>query len=682
MAAVVALNTRLVSDSGLAKHRAQAVALAQDKLEELRTNLTANNFSLLTGGEDSCGSTTYPCGSAGFNRVWTITNNTGIPGEVSKNITVTVNWQDEKDDVQDVTLSSIVSWDDPVKQMLAVDDSDFEGLKSISPPTGGGKMNFSEFNPAGATSVKTPSGEKFGLAVVEYDNGVAVHDTTMDITEDQVWMTTDPGVIEITGTIKLSESDPPNNFSSDSSDTSRYFFDNNEYAKQSVLRSIAADAGICREKLHEEDGATYLDYLCYVGSKWYGRIGVMAVDGNRMLQNIEYYKSSPGSKPDRLCPHTYRYGSSCLLTGEFALEWDGETTVYCEGSPGKSYQFQVASVEGVHSETGEPMFYGTLFDQNFVVQHFDSECFDSVLIAGDITVTGDESAGIDKNEITVSASGDAFGCTFPSTAARNTDDDIKTGYYSCSIPKGWSGTINFSSARCTSITPASQSYANTEENQDLDMIAAGCIGNTYIVSGAVNDGILAFNPAIGFYIGDSLIDFVTCNLTDSASAYECRDVPGGTAGKVGFTAENCSADIDVYVDVTDTNVVNANATGWDISKCSKVTYTVTGFVNNSDGKWEVGSGKTKEDVTSIRVSQQIAGETSETICDTVSVGSKSSMSISYSCAFDAYPNREVSIRVRACPADGSPCMIESSPKILTLGNAKSFPLEHFTLKAP
>ncbi len=478
---LAALNGRLVSDTNQSKNRALATALAQQKIEELRTNLinetggaANNNFAELASGSDLCGSTTYSCGSAGFARSWDVFDQGVVPN--AKEIGVTVSWDDAKDGSQAITLSSMVGWDQPLLSIYGRDDGDFDDVGTIPKPTGGGELYFSDPGDMSEQAL-VENNTDYGVQLREFDQGVVLYGTDEGV---HVWMTTSPGVIKIEGTIKLSTVHPPKHFSNDS--------------MYGSLRSIAADAGICREK-ENDNGTTdstnddYLDFVCYVGRYWYGRVGVMAVE-DAMLVHVHERDSS---HPDRPCPLTYRYGNSCEVTGEYELSGYGTE---CLNSPVNPSFFPAETVV-THSETGDPLLYGTLANQNFVIQAGDVSCtdevgFEEVAISGAISLTGDDPyMGIIVNQINATVSGATSGCIVNKDA-----DDQTIGSYMCGVPQDWTGTLTFGGSNCSGLPIVATDWETTAvgSDQTYDVEITGCVGQTEVIVGELGSSAVVFNP--------------------------------------------------------------------------------------------------------------------------------------------------------------------------------------------
>ncbi|MTW23111.1 type IV pilus modification PilV family protein [Allochromatium palmeri] len=660
MTTVAALNGRLISDSSLAKNRAQAVALAQEKIEELRTNLVnnstsaANNFFILASGSDNCSDnpSPYPCGSAGFQRAWTLSNHSAIPN--SKNVRVSVTWTDSQNQAQSVVLSSLVTWDNPLMQNAATDDQDFMNLGGFPDPTGGGNLQLSNpTNIIGDNPTIAKDNAEFNLRVVEYEGGVAVYDPTIT-NENQVWLTTDPGVIEIKGNIKLSTLAPPNNFEND--------------AMLGNLRSIAADAGICREIVNNNETTSdtsddYLDFLCYVGSNWYGRIGIMAVNDGQMI-NIEHVGN--GNNADRLCPHTYRYGSNCAVTGNFSLTSSPEGQInYCLGSATNPNFVPVTTVV-LNTQTEEPMLFGTLMGQDFVIQDSDTPCSGTLSISGTINLSGDSTRGIVKNVISATPSGATSGCT-----VFENDSNPTSGNYLCYVPEGWSGNVTFTAENCSGLPAPRQYSALTADQTAEDINISNCIGDTITIRGSIANLDLALDPDVVFKDGlGNAVGGIICYVPGSNSAdYECTNIPGSATGQVVVNAENCSSEI-TSTSASYTEDTSVNITGWDEVTCSKIDYVINGtFTLLGTNKWEVGSGNSKESV-----------KPTLTGCMENPTITLDRSVYTYSCKVTSYPNRPIEITGTACPEDGFPCMtVTPSPLEVNLGNTNPIPQKNFNV---
>jgi Tfp pilus assembly protein PilV len=133
MLAIAGFQTSLSRNSEVAKQRAEAVRLAQQKIEDLRSfsqlsssatgvvdyaNDVVSGSDTITGGS-TYNTTTYSSNTA-FTRTWTVTkdgtNSYASDGsDLQKWINVSVAWTDRTGTNQSVTLNSVISRSDPQK---------------------------------------------------------------------------------------------------------------------------------------------------------------------------------------------------------------------------------------------------------------------------------------------------------------------------------------------------------------------------------------------------------------------------------------------------------------------------------------------------------------------------------------------------------------------------------------
>lgn len=124
-----------VEGTGTAKVRAEAVALGEQKLEELRSYLTKDDFDIDTVSGNGLGDYSGVDYAENFTRRWTVSNN----GVNQKEIAVTVSWTDSANDPQQVQLSSLVLGIPPTQAA-----SNFAGVIAVRT---GGVPNWPAANP-------------------------------------------------------------------------------------------------------------------------------------------------------------------------------------------------------------------------------------------------------------------------------------------------------------------------------------------------------------------------------------------------------------------------------------------------------------------------------------------------------------------------------------------------------
>ena len=118
MLSLAGMQNSLSRNADVAKQRSEAIRLAQEKIESLRSytgidvtlieqssiSSTALNWNMLTGGNDSI--TT----NAAYTRTWTLG---GSSADLMRGLTVGVTWTDRANEAQSITLSTVLSKTDP-----------------------------------------------------------------------------------------------------------------------------------------------------------------------------------------------------------------------------------------------------------------------------------------------------------------------------------------------------------------------------------------------------------------------------------------------------------------------------------------------------------------------------------------------------------------------------------------
>lgn len=118
MLALVSMQSTLSRSADVAKQRTEAMRLAQDKIEELRSytgiSSGAINWNNLANGSDTISSYTVAGvtqnTNTSFTRTWTLG---GAVGDSQRPLNVTVAWTDRANEAQQVTISSVIAKVDP-----------------------------------------------------------------------------------------------------------------------------------------------------------------------------------------------------------------------------------------------------------------------------------------------------------------------------------------------------------------------------------------------------------------------------------------------------------------------------------------------------------------------------------------------------------------------------------------
>jgi Tfp pilus assembly protein PilV len=109
--ALVKMQSQMISGNSTAKQHSEATTLVEQKIEELRSYAnTSNNPGQATYNAIVTADDTIEGSNAIYNRVWIITPNTSLN---SKNVTVTVSWNDQTDTKQSITETTTIAEIDP-----------------------------------------------------------------------------------------------------------------------------------------------------------------------------------------------------------------------------------------------------------------------------------------------------------------------------------------------------------------------------------------------------------------------------------------------------------------------------------------------------------------------------------------------------------------------------------------
>lgn len=316
---IAKLNSFLIDVGGQAKARAQAVQLAEAKVEEWRSIIVNSSFNsvpstcpppvppTVVGSETLTSVFAVGQSSAQFTRAWSIEKTCSLSDEVTgARVEVTVSWLDRASVTQSVTVSSLIAWDDP--GMAA-------GLwKSESSPSGG--------------YARVPTGRAtLGAGTVAPPGSVGADGLTTLQGADNKWR-----LVNASGTVLLTASVANEAFS---------VIEGNVYIDQAALGSLTksviyvviSDASYCSmtpsNALTNLGGGSiykYFSYKCYLGADWYGNIGVVRTDnantndrvcvGDPNVTEVSYASDSDSRHPGLSTRRTYRgYNAATNATG-------------------------------------------------------------------------------------------------------------------------------------------------------------------------------------------------------------------------------------------------------------------------------------------------------------------------------------------------------------------------------
>lgn len=105
--------------------RTNALNLAQEKIEDLRSFANKSNYDALSSGQNDSSQSSMAGGGANFTRIWTMTNCTH--GLKCQQVNVSVGWTDSQGATQNVELTSFIAASDPVKSGLVLESASVAG---------------------------------------------------------------------------------------------------------------------------------------------------------------------------------------------------------------------------------------------------------------------------------------------------------------------------------------------------------------------------------------------------------------------------------------------------------------------------------------------------------------------------------------------------------------------------
>jgi len=316
----------MIASGRVAKTRIQAVILAQQKMEELRANFERADYAGRASGTDR------PVSGA-FTRRWRVTN--GVDPE-RKDIEVIVDWTDARQGERSTSLRSALIWDNPVLSAAATDPGVFSAARAIPLPSGGGVMGDNAIYTLTADDLAGPDNGDGTRFVKTAGGEVLLLDS-----KNRRLLTASPRMLRINGSVSLDTEDPPGGFTR---------------LNLADLALVVSDAGVCTRVL----SAGRLDYHCYVGSRWFGRLGPMARNSatGALIPLPDY-----GARQGRACPATYLYASNEALTQDAHYRATADDAVIA------------------------PFLAGTLDNQNIVIMGRDGECMAPRGVSGGVSGT-------------------------------------------------------------------------------------------------------------------------------------------------------------------------------------------------------------------------------------------------------------------------------------------------------
>lgn len=261
LAAVVRLQGAITKGSGDAVARSEALTLAQERMEQLRTQASTWEGFLNLASSACADIAADRSSNSTFQRCVTVANTTG--GVDARDVTVRVQWNDADGVQQAVVLSSTIGWDDPLGQALSARPPGGTMIAPVGaakrPPTGKQvDVTGIDFNPDGLT--KTHTADDGTRSLTDGDGNVLIYLDPLANGQPQSFTVIQGRIYfdEGAGNKVPAPSDVEVRLSSEG------------YCAQDPTKTVAVTAGA--------NSYAYFEYWCYVGPGWYGNVGVNISD--------------------------------------------------------------------------------------------------------------------------------------------------------------------------------------------------------------------------------------------------------------------------------------------------------------------------------------------------------------------------------------------------------------------
>lgn len=271
---IAKLNTFLIDVGGQAKARAQAVQLAEAKVEEWRSvivngSLAAIPASAAKGSQPALyGYSSATVQATAFTRWWDVTKTTDATGDVTgARVQVYVAWTGRDNVEQQVSVSSLIAWDDPGMAAGLWDVTGGAAGGYAVVPTGRATLGAGNISgvTGGVTDIQGDQGDGLKIVKGTTDNVYRL----VKISTGEILLTAsklNEALSQVSGRVYISQADL------------------NSLTKDNVY-IVISDASFCSmvpaNALTNLDSGSifkYFDYRCYLGANWYGNVGVVRID--------------------------------------------------------------------------------------------------------------------------------------------------------------------------------------------------------------------------------------------------------------------------------------------------------------------------------------------------------------------------------------------------------------------
>lgn len=297
---IAKLNAYLVATAGQSKARMEAMALAEQKFEELRNQIleteqyktvfTSANFALYSQTtmddsakvkcNDAAQSDSPPGLLASYTRSWC-----SLGTSMKNQVLIYVVWKDAANVKQSVALQSVIAWDSPLKSVaFASEQGNPVAGTFATPPTGHAYVGSGTSTDDSGT-VPDSNAQKIKI---QHSGGI-YRLVNIDTNAVLLTSTTDETFSIIKGRVYIDQaiySSNQNNSGSGKVSVSDIFIALSDaaYCIKETDYGATTDFSVVHQL--PASGAAkyyYFEYTCYVGAGWYGNVGILRTDvaGNK-----------------------------------------------------------------------------------------------------------------------------------------------------------------------------------------------------------------------------------------------------------------------------------------------------------------------------------------------------------------------------------------------------------------
>lgn len=251
------LEAMVVGSAGEAKSRSAAMALARSQIESLRGSALKTQYT----SDLASGTRTETINGISFTMTWTVSQPDS--NYEDRLIRVAVSWIDRSGNTQTITLDSVVAWNDPVMEQFTGTSTS----TNVIAPTGSAKRGTGSYAPGQTVSVETGSDN---ITRLKNANGETILYLEPDSDGQAQQFTIIYGRVYFDQTVNTNQLPSSANIYVRLSSEGECIYDH------AAANLLSLPTGATGSSLKYK----YFTYRCYVGTGWYGNVGVTVINDN------------------------------------------------------------------------------------------------------------------------------------------------------------------------------------------------------------------------------------------------------------------------------------------------------------------------------------------------------------------------------------------------------------------